>query len=49
VDSNLTPTMGYKIDWLTFTLPESLDENFRILKLLGYEQDFLRNVLDAIF
>lgn len=41
--------MGYKIDWLTFTLPESLDENFRILKLLGYEQDFFEECSGRYF
>lgn len=49
MDSSLTPTRGYKIDWLTFTLPEELDQNFRILKLLGYQKEFFEDCSGRYF
>lgn len=49
MDSNTTATRGYKFDWLTFTIPEEKDKNFKILKWLKYDINFFEECAGRYF
>lgn len=46
---SLTPTMSYKIDWLTFTVDQELDKDFNILKALNYDLNYFDNCSGRYF